>query len=145
MRKVIDYLLEAAAKSKEEVPRRNSFRNIGFDGMNPRLGWVMPPAWSSVEEALQNSQLCLKGKDEFIFVGIGGSINSIKTVLSLNKKVNIHCIDSLDPQAVITVLSKIENLDKTAVIPISKSGTTKETQLIAHTLRELFFGFGLSE
>jgi hypothetical protein len=47
-------------------------------------------------------------------------------------------LDSLDPQAVSEILKRINKIEKTLVIPISKSGSTTETQALAQTLKGLF-------
>ncbi|MEM7816884.1 MAG: hypothetical protein QXZ20_03150, partial [Candidatus Aenigmatarchaeota archaeon] len=51
---------------------------------------------------------------------------------------SIYFLDNLDPLALKEILEKIDNIEKTLVVPISKSGTTQETQLLALTLKELF-------
>jgi hypothetical protein len=50
----------------------------------------------------------------------------------------LYTLDSLDPEAIKDILEKIKDIEKTLVIPISKSGTTQETQLLSHTLKQLF-------
>ncbi len=138
MDKIINHLWEAAGKDKDEVNAGNIFRGIGFDADASRLGWVNIPSWDRVKEVLNECLEAIDGKNEFIFVGMGGSINGVKTIATLNKKAHIYCLDSLDPAALGNILIKIKSLEKTMVISISKSGTTKETQLISQTLRRIF-------
>ncbi len=129
--------LESAAKSIfDNLSLDNIFKSIGFDGNNPRLGWVIPPDFSDIEAELSECIELVSGKDKFIFAGMGGSINGIKTLISLSNSSNIYALDSLDPKAINEVLSSIGGLDKVLVCAVSKSGTTKETQLIAGSLRE---------
>jgi hypothetical protein len=140
MHKVIKQLWQAAGRDKKAINDNNLFKDIGFDAGAPRLGWVKPPSWVMVRQALEEALPYLEGKHNIIFVGMGGSINGVKTVASLLGSKNIYCLDSLDPAAfkqVTTALSS-KDLDKTLVVPISKSGTTKETQLIAKSLKGLF-------
>jgi len=138
MEKVIKYLWESTSKEKRELSPKNHFKKIGFDGEKPRLGWVRPPSWRLIEKSLKDCLKIIKDKKEFIFVGMGGSINGIKTVVSLKKKSFIFTLDSLDPQALRDILSKLQYLKNTLVIAISKSATTKETQLITHSLKIIF-------
>ena len=75
-------LIKASERSRSEIPDENLFRDIGFEGKNPRLGWVIPPTWEIIEEFLNrflNLKL-VKGKTNFIFSGMGGWINSIKAI-----------------------------------------------------------------
>ncbi len=133
------YLWEASGKDKVSI--NNPFKNIGFDRGMARLGWVKPPSWELIKKTLNEIDRLIRNKNEFIFIGMGGSINGVKAVISLKKNTNIHCIDSLDPQALVETIVKIKNINRLFVIPISKSGTTKETQLIAHTIRNFISNF----
>lgn len=132
------YLLEAAKKKKEELSSHNPYRDIGFDGNKKRLGWVKAIPFSKVKKSLEGFLPLLEGKDNFIFVGMGGSINGIKPLVSLFKTTSLFILDNLDPCALLDILSQVKNLEKTLVVAISKSGTTKETQLLALTLKEYF-------
>ncbi|MCJ7760054.1 hypothetical protein MUP59_02800, partial [Candidatus Bathyarchaeota archaeon] len=78
--RVLSDLLSASEKqSKEQVPADNLYRAIGFENDDSRLGWVNPPAWRDVEGVLRNflNLRAGKGKTQFIFSGMGGSINAI--------------------------------------------------------------------
>jgi len=138
MGNAIKELKEAAGKNKKDISSKNLFKKIGFDGESGRLGWALVPSWDEVKDVLTKSQKYLKGKNEFVFVGMGGSANGVKTVASFIANKNIHVVDSLDPKAMDEVISKIKNIDKTLIIPISKSGTTKETQNISNSLKGVF-------
>ena len=131
MEKIVEYLLAAAGKDRSKVDPCNPFRNIGFDDGKERLGWVNAPSWDKVKQALSACLNIIGKRKEFVFIGMGGSINGAKTVVSLSGKTNIHCLDSLDPAAFDNVVAGLASLKKTVIIPISKSGTTKETQLLA--------------
>jgi hypothetical protein len=140
--KLEKYLIEACGKNKEEIPVENPYRIVGFDGESKRLGWMRLIPFFKIEQRLREALEIIKNKDHFIFIGIGGSGNGIKALLSLFDKQNCYTLDSLDPLAVEEIVNKIkthpQRLAKTLVVPISKSGTTKETQLLAQTLREVF-------
>ncbi len=142
--KIQNQLLEASGKDKGDLSLDNPYREIGFDGFSRRLGWMRVNAFSDLKPALQKLSSFFNDKDNFIFVGMGGSVNGIKPLLTLFNDQRFHALDSLDPQALKEIISRVKNLDKTAVISISKSGTTQETQLLSLSLKELFLKqFGL--
>ena len=132
------YLIEAAQADKSRLSLDNPYRDTGFDDGKGRLGWVRTIPFSQIREALEEIKPLLEGKKNFIFVGMGGSINGIKPLLTLFKERSFYTLDNLDPRAVFEVIAKIENPEETMVISISKSGTTKETQLLSATLKEFF-------
>ncbi|HEC69009.1 MAG TPA: hypothetical protein ENI31_01795 [Candidatus Omnitrophica bacterium] len=136
--KILGFLKEAVSSEKSSLSSENIFGEIGFDQSKCRLGWFIPPDFSLIEKALSNFLEVAKDKEEFIFVGMGGSINGIKALISLGEGKNFYTLDSLDPQAIEEVLSQIKNPSKTLVISISKSATTLETQLISRSLRDFF-------
>ena len=138
MDKEINYLWEAAGAGKDMINTKNIFRKIGFDNDRPRLGWVNIPLWEKVEKALDECLDIIKNKSKFIFIGMGGSINGIKTIAELSPKRGIYYLDSLDPRAVNSVRYCVKQPEKTIIIPISKSGTTKETQLLAGIFKSLW-------
>jgi hypothetical protein len=100
------------------------------------MGWLREFPASTIERAIENVKPALDGKTDIIFSGIGGSGNGIKALAALFKNENIFVIDSLDPAALEAVISKIKNKRQALIVPISKSGTTKETQLTAGSFRE---------
>ena len=132
------YLLEAEGKSQQELSEHNPYRDIGFDGGKKRLGWLRVIPFSEIKESLEKISSFIKDKKNFIFVGMGGSINGIKPLLALFKGHSIFTLDSLDPAALEEILRNIRDIEETLIIPISKSGTTKETHLLAGILKELF-------
>jgi hypothetical protein len=136
--KLEQYLLAAQGKNKGELPADNPYRDVGFDKEKKRLGWLRVLPFSAIKESLDKVGHILEGKETFIFVGMGGSINGIKTLFSLCKNHSLYTLDNLDPLAIKDLLGKIKDIKKTLVISISKSGTTQETQLLSHTLKELF-------
>ncbi len=132
------YLIEAANSTKKELSSDNPYRDVGFDGEKGRLGWARTIPFSQIKASLESVLPLLEGKKNFIFVGMGGSINGIKPLLTLFREKTFYVIDNLDPRAIAEVVGRIENLKETMIISISKSGTTKETQLLSLTLREIF-------
>jgi hypothetical protein len=141
-------LIKASERRRLEIQETNLYREIGFEGENPRLGWVIPPNWEKIEESLTRfTDLdVIKGKNNFVFSGMGGSINAIKAITKIhgNKtEAKIHTIDSLDPAALKELFSQISSLSQTLVIGISKSGTTRETQDILKAISQRFESEGL--
>ena len=135
---LIKELLAAAGKNCEDLPENNIYRKIAFDGDKSRMGWVKPAPFSLIKQSLEKILPVLEGKEAFIFIGMGGSINGIKPLLSLWGSKKYYTLENLDPRAVSSLSAKIKDFTKALVIPISKSGTTKETQLLSLTLKELF-------
>jgi hypothetical protein len=138
MKNLKDYLLEAAGKEKKEIAVDNPYRDIGFDGDNPRLGWVKPVNFIKIKSLLESIFPLISEKENFIFIGMGGSINGIKPLLTLFKQPNFFTLDNLDPKAIDNILSQIKNPKKTLVVAISKSGTTPETQLLSQAVKSYF-------
>jgi hypothetical protein len=138
MRDLVQCLNEAIGKEYNQLSNENPFYISGFDGGKRRLGWARAVDFNLIKNSLVAIDEILYPFKTFIFVGMGGSVNGMKPVLSLFKDHSIHTIDSLDPQAIIELKDKIKDFSKTCVIPISKSGTTKETQSISNALKELF-------
>lgn len=102
------------------------FLDIGKDGDSLRLGWVNIFDWEIIKKTLDNFSTLINDHQNFIFVGMGGSINTIKALISFYQVQNIYTIDSLDPQA----YEELKDINNPLVIAISKSGTTLETKLI---------------
>jgi len=82
------YLIDAAEAGKDQLSDDNPYRDIGFDGEKPRLGWVRSVSFAQIRPALESLGPVLTGKKSFIFVGMGGSINGIKPLLALFGKDN---------------------------------------------------------
>ena len=144
----LSYLIQASERHRSEIRETNLFREIGFEGENPRLGWVIPPTWEKVEEILTRftDLEVVKGKTNFVFSGMGGSINTIKAINIIHgnqTSSKIYTIDSLDPAALKELFSHIGSLTQTLVIGISKSGTTRETQDILKAMNQRFESQGL--
>lgn len=135
---MIQHLKDAIGTAQSVLPAENRFKKSGFDGSRERLGWAKVAQWEQVEKAVKVFLDFAEGKEEFIFVGMGGSANGIKTLIELSRTDNIYALDSLDPAAFDDVLQSVKDIRKTLVVPISKSGTTKETQLISNALRNVF-------
>ncbi len=132
------FLLSAAGKDANEIAIDNPYRTIGFDDGKKRLGWVKNIPFLRVRESLESLSPILEGKKSFIFVGMGGSINGIKPLFSIYDSQSFYVLDNLDPKATSDIIKNIDDLSKALVISISKSGTTKETQLLSLTMKEIF-------
>lgn len=122
MKKEIDELINKTGK----------FEIIGKDGEHMRMGWVEQTPWNRIEEQLNQFDELTKNYDNFIFTAMGGSINTIKALKKIYNAKNIWTIDSLDPRA----QKEMENIENPMVIAISKSGTTRETQVLADRLQK---------
>jgi glucose-6-phosphate isomerase len=138
MKNLKKYLLDAASKEKTQISVDNPYREIAFDQGKARLGWVKPVNFSQIRSSLESILSLLENKKKFIFIGMGGSVNGIKPLLSVFGRDKIFTLDNLDPKAINDILAGIDSLEETLVITISKSGTTKETQLLSQTLRSYF-------
>jgi len=128
----------AGGREQNEIPPENIFRATAFDGGKKRLGWSRSLDTETVKNVLTGISDIIYPFETFVFVCMGGSVNGIKPLLSLLPGSKVHTLDSLDPAALAQLKAAIPDLKKTMAIPVSKSGTTKETQLIASSLRELF-------
>jgi phosphomannomutase/glucose-6-phosphate isomerase len=117
---------------------RDVYKEIGFDGTEARLGWVEIPNKEVLRKYLKEVKPLLEGKKNIVFIGMGGSINTIKAVSSLfkDKKINIYTFDSLDDNAAMFIESL--NLDDTLVVAISKSATTTETLYLTEIFKNLY-------
>ncbi len=135
---ILKELEQASGIDYKDIPKDNKFKELGVDGGKARLGWFKLPSFESIKESLNSFSQLAQDKEEFIFIGMGGSVNGIKALISLTGTDSMHTLDSLDPAAIEAVLSKVKNLDKCLVCAISKSGTTKETQLIAQSLKSVY-------
>lgn len=132
------FLKSAAGREIKNIAIDNPYRSIGFDEGKKRLGWIKDIPFSRVRESLENILSVFEGKKNFIFVGMGGSINGIKPLFSIYGPERFYVLDNLDPKAISGIIEAIDDLGETLVISISKSGTTKETQLLSRTLKEIF-------
>ena len=142
------HLHEATRKRKSAISMGNLFREIGFEGDDSNLGWVCPPAGQEIkaalETALQISALTLKR--HFIFVGTGGwvfSVDTLKRVMPASQDIILNTLQSLDPQALVDLLSSVKDLSVAVCLGISKSGRTLETVALMSALREAFDTAGL--
>ncbi|MFW6172456.1 MAG: phosphoglycerate kinase, partial [Elusimicrobiota bacterium] len=132
-------LNEPAGKTKKGVSQENEYREIGFDGEEPRFGWFKKPSWNDIRENFESiaNMKVFKDKKNIVFIGMGGSINTVKTlekILGKEGGYNVYTLDNLDGEA-LKNLSEL-NWEKTLVIPISKSGTTDETIKLAEIFKK---------
>jgi glucose-6-phosphate isomerase len=76
----------------------------------------------------QNAANRLKGFEDILILGTGGSSLGGKTLyaLSTQDKPRLHFLDNIDPFTFKALFQKID-LTKTGIVAISKSGTTVET------------------
>ncbi|GEM_PF-3441574 len=117
---------------------------IGFDGTANRLGWSMENLeWifnhrETVDAVLADAEAIRSQYEHVIFCGMGGSGLSVQVVKSTfgEDKIHIYSLRTTDPAVIKDMLDTIaaqyggdlgKALAKTLIIPISKSGDTKET------------------
>jgi len=136
--KMIADLESAIGIVQANVADANKFKKIGFDNGKARLGWAKAPDFALVEKALKAFLAKAEGKETFIFVGMGGSANGVKTLIDLSGAKNIFAADSLDPAAFDAIISQVPDMKKTLIVPISKSGTTLESQLVARAFANVY-------
>jgi phosphomannomutase/glucose-6-phosphate isomerase len=130
--------------SYEEVKAVNPYlAKIAFDGMSSRLGWTTAILeWiaqnpDKLQNVLADGKFIRENFKYVIFCGMGGSGLSVQAAKETfgEKGVKIYSLRTTDPQAISDILSEITSLEgglaqaleKTLIIPISKSGTTQET------------------
>ncbi|MFT4246324.1 MAG: glucose-6-phosphate isomerase [Micrococcaceae bacterium] len=108
------------------------------DESSKRLGWVDLPETSQklVEPILaKKKELNEKGVDRIVLCGMGGS-SLAPEVITQTYGVDLVVLDSTDPEQIHGVVSK--DLEKTAVVVSSKSGSTLETDSQKRTFEKLF-------
>ncbi len=116
----------------------NLFREIGFDGEKFRLGWVVPPSTEEINKFIEDLRSVFTNKKHVIFVGMGGSINTIKLLKDLYNMEDVLWFDVPDKALIKRRISESEiDLTETAFVFVSKSGKTYETNTIAKILKEL--------
>jgi glucose-6-phosphate isomerase len=105
-----------------------------------RRGWARQPSWEKeIKPKLKQFLEIAEDKTDFVFIGMGGSINTVKAVgkiLENEGENKVFTLDSLDPEAIKELRPKIDPA-KTLVVGISKSGTTRETAQLANTLKDI--------
>ncbi len=131
--------MENEEKAKEILlNEKNVFSEIGFDGKNFRLGWARSLSETAIREFAEDMSKIFDGKKTVIFVGMGGSINTVKLLVSAFGITNALFFDVPDEEVIEKELKeKNINLEDTSVVLISKSGTTYETKAIAKILKDL--------
>lgn len=134
---LINYLLKTEGKDRAGLGADNPYRELAFDSGKKRCGWLRCVSFPVIKEAIGKLIPVLGENKHFVFLGIGGSGNGIKALLSLYENKTLYTLDSLDPRALEEVIKKLDK-DNTLIIPISKSGTTQETQLLANTFKEFY-------
>ncbi len=131
--------LKKGGKAKEALREgSNPFAEIGFDKENFRMGWVRVPSDKEIEDFAEKMARVFSGKKNVIFVGMGGSINTVKLLKSVYNLDNALFFDTPDKGVIKSAIDKAGiDLRDTAVVLISKSGTTYETKTIGRILKDL--------
>ena len=130
--------LVAASKNTRRILKDNVFTEIGYDNGRARMGWTKFPDEETVEQWAKPLIEKLEGKKHVIAVGMGGSINTVKLMKKLYGLDNLIALDTPDKAIIESILDeKGVDLKDTAVVLISKSGTTYETHAIADILKAM--------
>ncbi len=108
-----------------------------------RLGWVSSFRDSStlVSEIIQlRDELRSKGIDRIVLCGMGGSSLAPEVITKVNGK-DLAILDSTAPSQ---VLAALQNLNRTAVVVSSKSGSTVETDSQKRAFEKAFTDAGIN-
>ena len=144
-----DELLQVAYESHQgkEIPQDNLWRKIGFDGDSPRLGWAVKYTPNQIKTWAEPILPFLKKAKAYLFVGMGGSINTVKLVRDFLRIENIYTLDNPDNELINDTLASLHEsgieLNEVLIIAISKSATTFETHAIVDSLRDIYSKNGL--
>ncbi len=142
-------LIRVATEAHEgkEVPADSIWRKIGFDGDAPRLGWAVKYTPEQIRAWAEPILPWIENAKAYVFVGMGGSINTVKLVRDFLEVENIYTLDNPDRDIIVNVLEQIMSsgigLEEILIIAISKSATTFETHAIASILKEIYAQRGL--
>ncbi|MBU1006090.1 MAG: hypothetical protein KKH08_00680 [Candidatus Omnitrophica bacterium] len=165
---MIGQMARLYGKSFEEAEALNASKiaKIGFetkkDGSKVnRLGWTPENLkWllnnpDKIDQVLKDAEYIRSKYKYVIFCGMGGSGLSVQTVKTTfgEKDIKIYSLRTTDPAVIKHILENeiskdagsLQNaLAETLVIPISKSGTTKETVSHKEYSEELFAQEGIN-
>ena len=111
--------------NKKNIWIKNSLKHT------ERLGWV---DFNSIISSAQDKCMdTIKGLDskKFVFIGMGGSIQTGKVLNQNSNKKNMLFIDSTNPVEIKNISEKL-NLKECIFVVMSKSGKTLETLKLMH-------------
>jgi glucose-6-phosphate isomerase len=115
------------------------------DESSKRLGWVTSAVDSQplVEGILAlRAEFAAKGVDRFVLCGMGGS-SLAPEVITSTAAVNLVVLDSTDPEQVGAALAG--DINRTAIIVSSKSGSTVETDSQKRIFEQAFTEAGIDK
>ena len=117
---------------------------IGDKSIKNYLGWInLPEKITNINKkfiAIKN-KIAEEKIENVIFIGMGGSIESAKTILGLsqnNKTINIFYLDSIKFSYIKSLEEKI-SIEKSIFIFCSKSGRTIETKTLENYFTKKLF------
>ncbi len=127
-----------------EVDTSDLIYRIGNDDGKPRLGWAVPIETPVLKDWLNRARSALAQDYTTVFVGMGGSINTVKTIRQLYPELEEKIL-TLDNPDEAFVKSQLEGLDlsRLKVVAISKSATTYETHVISGHIKRMYESAGL--
>jgi len=110
-----------------------------------RLGWVTSATDTAplISEILAlRDELNAQGVNRFVLCGMGGS-SLAPEVITKNYGVELVVLDSTEPEQVLAVVSA--DIERTAIIVSSKSGSTVETDSQKRVFEEAFTNAGIDK
>ncbi|RKY36067.1 MAG: hypothetical protein DRP72_04500, partial [Candidatus Omnitrophota bacterium] len=135
-------LSEGNIQPEVSLPLAKWYEEIATDKGNSRLGFVLDVSESDLEKYFSKIKPYLKDKKAFIFVGMGGSINTVKIMRKFSQDERIIFIDTPDKMMIKGLVEELQgkgiSLEEIGVIAISKSATTFETHTIVNILKEIY-------
>ncbi len=127
-----------------EVDASDLIYRIGNDNGRPRLGWAVPIETAVLKEWLRQARSALAQDYATVFVGMGGSINTVKTIRQLYPELEdkILILDNPD-EAFVKGQLEGRDLSRLKVVAISKSATTFETHVISGHIKKVYESAGM--
>jgi len=137
----ISSIKQIASLMRNKELKEDIWYKIATDEGRSRLGFVLDIIESELRSFLEEKVDYLRNKKAFVFVGMGGSINTIKIMRKITDK-KIIFLDTPDKEMIEEVIRDLQkkgiSLKELEIIAISKSATTFETHAIVNILNEIY-------
>ncbi|MCD6228851.1 MAG: hypothetical protein J7K17_05190, partial [Candidatus Omnitrophica bacterium] len=145
----ISFLKQIASFLREgRLSEENVWYKIATDNGNSRLGFILDVSGSDLKAYLSKIKSHIENKKAVIFIGMGGSINTVKIMRKFSQGKEIIFIDTPDKIMIEGLIEELQDkgvsLKEIEVIAISKSATTFETHTIVNILKEIYTQNNLS-
>ncbi|RKY40983.1 MAG: hypothetical protein DRP81_08840, partial [Candidatus Omnitrophota bacterium] len=145
LKQIASFLREGRLSEGNIQPK---WYEIATDKGNSRLGFILDVSDSDLEKYLFKIKPYLENKKAVIFVGMGGSINTVKIMRKFFQDEKIIFIDTPDKMMIKGLMEEWQDkgisLKEIEVVAISKSATTFETHTIVNILKEIYTQNNLS-